>query len=195
MAPPFLTVGHSDRTFEEFAALLRENDVQVVVDVRRLPGSRRNPQFDEDTLSGALRNVGVLYSRVAELGGRRPAAKGVDPGVNGFWRNRSFHNYADYALSAGFGSGLTRLREAGADHRAAVMCSEAVWWRCHRRVIADHLLARGHEVLHITAAHRVDAARLTPGAVVHADRTVTYPARSPDANDGGDAPEDGAPRV
>lgn len=195
MAPPFLTVGHSDRTFEEFAALLHENGVHVVVDVRKLPGSRRNPQFDEDTLSGALRNVGVRYSRVAELGGRRPVAKDVSPEVNGFWRNRSFHNYADYALSAGFGSGLARLREAGANHRAAVMCSEAVWWRCHRRIIADHLLARGHEVLHVMAAHRADAARLTPGAVVHADRTVTYPARSPDANDGGDARTDGAPRV
>ncbi|MFE6451496.1 DUF488 domain-containing protein [Nocardiopsis dassonvillei] len=195
MAPPFLTVGHSDRTFEEFAALLHENDVHVVVDVRKLPGSRRNPQFDEDTLSRALRNVGVRYSRVAELGGRRPVAGDVAPEVNGFWRNRSFHNYADHGLSAEFGSGLARLREAGADHRAAVMCSEAVWWRCHRRIIADHLLARGHEVLHVMAAHRVDAARLTPGAVVHTDRTVTYPARSPDANGGGDAREDGSPRV
>ncbi|MFC9090774.1 DUF488 domain-containing protein [Nocardiopsis dassonvillei] len=195
MAPPFLTVGHSDRTFEEFAALLHENDVHVVVDVRKLPGSRRNPQFDEDTLSRALRNVGVRYSRVAELGGRRPVARDVAPEVNGFWRNRGFHNYADYALSAGFGSGLARLREAGADHRAAVMCSEAVWWRCHRRIIADHLLARGHEVLHVMAAHRVDAARLTPGAVVHTDRTVTYPARSSEANADEDARADGSPRV
>ncbi|QUX27538.1 DUF488 domain-containing protein [Nocardiopsis akebiae] len=194
MAPPFLTVGHSDRTFEEFAALLRENDVHVVVDVRRLPGSRRNPQFDEDTLSGALRNVGVRYSRVAELGGRRPVAKDVSPEVNGFWRNRSFHNYADYALSTGFGSGLARLGDAGAASRAAVMCSEAVWWRCHRRIIADHLLARGHEVLHVMAAHRVEAARLTPGAVVHADRTVTYPVRSTDANDGGASQADGPPK-
>lgn len=182
MAPPFLTVGHSDRTFEEFAALLHENDVHAVVDVRKLPGSRRNPQFDEDVLSDALRDVGVRYSRVEELGGRRPVAKDVSPEVNGFWRNRSFHNYADHALSAGFGSGLARLREAGADHRAAVMCSEAVWWRCHRRIIADHLLARGHEVLHIMGGHRVDAARLTPGAVVRADHVVTYPARSTDAD-------------
>ncbi|WP_150254871.1 DUF488 domain-containing protein [Nocardiopsis deserti] len=195
MAPPFLTVGHSDRTFEEFSALLRENGVHVVVDVRKLPGSRRNPQFDEDALSEALRDVGVRYLRVAELGGRRPVAEDVAFEVNGFWRNRSFHNYADHALSAGFGSGLARLREAGADHRAAVMCSEAVWWRCHRRIIADHLLARGHEVLHVMSGHRADAARLTPGAVVHADRTVTYPARSADADGDETGPAAGSPRV
>jgi uncharacterized protein (DUF488 family) len=176
MAPPFFTIGHSDRTLEEFTALLREAGVEVVVDVRRLPGSRRNPQFDEDFLSDALSGVGVRYSRIAELGGRRPSAGNVPPEANGFWRNRSFRNYADHGLSAEFGSGLARLREAGGDRRAAVMCSEAVWWRCHRRIIADHLLAHGHEVFHVMSGHRVDAAQLTPGAVVHADRTVTYPA-------------------
>ncbi|OOC54875.1 MULTISPECIES: DUF488 domain-containing protein [Nocardiopsis] len=187
MAPPFFTIGHSDRTFGEFAALLHEAAVEVVVDVRKLPGSRRNPQFDEDVLARALRNVGVRYSRIAELGGRRPVAGNTSPEVNGFWRNRGFHNYADHGLSAEFGSGLARLREAGEDHRAAVMCSEAVWWRCHRRLIADHLLAHGDEVFHIMAAHRVDAARLTSGAVVHDDRTVTYPARPPSTDGHGAA--------
>ncbi|GAA0996865.1 DUF488 domain-containing protein [Nocardiopsis tropica] len=194
MTPPFLTVGHSDRTFEEFAALLEEAAVETVVDVRRLPGSRRNPQFDEEALSTALSALGVRYERVAELGGRRPVAGGVPPQVNGLWRNRGFHNYADHGLSAEFGAGLARLRAAGTAHRAAVMCAEAVWWRCHRRIIADHLLAHGHEVLHIMGGHRVDAARLTPGAVVRTDRVVTYPARPSDEHGPGSAPTGASPR-
>lgn len=176
MTEPFFTIGHSDHTLEAFTALLRDADVEMVVDVRKLPGSRSNPQFNEDVLVEALPPAGLRYLREAGLGGRRPVTKAVPPTVNGLWRNRSFHNYADYALSSEFREALSRLRDWGREHRVAVMCAEAVWWRCHRRIIADHLLAHDDDVSHIMPGGRIEKASLTQGAVVHADRTVTYPA-------------------
>src|SRR5699024_9559138 len=121
---------------------LRSSSVQLIVDVRRLPGSTRYPQFDQDALSGALAEMGIRYLRVEELTGRRPVSREVPFEVNSWWENRSFHNYADHALSGGFRRALADLCEWGRTSRAAVMCSEAVWWRCHRRIIADYLLAR-----------------------------------------------------
>lgn len=177
MANPIFTIGHSDHTFSGFADLLKSAEVDSVVDVRKLPGSTANPQFDRDVLADALALIGVGYRHAPELGGRRPANRVVPPEVNALWRNRSFHNYADFALSSEFGEGLARLREEGLDRRVAVMCSEAVWWRCHRRIIADHLLAHGGEASHIMSAAHADPARLTPGAMVGADRSVTYPLR------------------
>jgi uncharacterized protein (DUF488 family) len=172
---PFFTIGHSDHTLERLTGLLHDADVEMVVDVRRFPGSRSNPQFDEDVLLAALPPAGLRYRRAAGLGGRRPATKAVPPTVNGLWRNRSFHNYADHALSDEFREALSELREQGLGHRVAVMCAEAVWWRCHRRIIADHLLAHGDDVSHIMPGGRIEKAELTPGAIVHTDHTVTYP--------------------
>jgi uncharacterized protein (DUF488 family) len=170
----FFTIGHSTHPLDEFASLLSGAAVELVVDVRRLPGSRRNPQFDEDGLVVTLPERGIGYTRVAELAGRR----GVDPDVpfevNALWRNRSFHNYADHALSVAFRDGLDRLR--GEERMpAAIMCSEAVWWRCHRRIIADHLLALGEEVVHIMPSGDLVPASITPGAVL-TERGVEYPA-------------------
>jgi uncharacterized protein (DUF488 family) len=99
---------------------------------------------------------------------------------NGYWRVRSFRNYADYALTAPFAAGLSRLRELGTKHRCAIMCAEAVWWRCHRRIITDYLLSQGEIVMHILAASHADEASLTPGAVVRRDGTIIYPAESPE---------------
>jgi uncharacterized protein (DUF488 family) len=175
MGHPVFTIGHSNRTFDEFAELLRESGIALVVDVRRLPGSRRHPQFDEDALGAALADRGVGFRRAEGLTGRRPVSTDVPDAVNAWWENRSFHNYADHALSGGFRDALARLREWGAATRTAVMCSEAVWWRCHRRIIADHLLAHGEEVIHILGPNRVEAARLSAGAVVGDDLVVTYP--------------------
>jgi uncharacterized protein (DUF488 family) len=172
----FCTVGHSDRTLEDFLELLASTGVERVVDVRKLPGSRAHPQFDHDVLSAALAGAGVAYRHEAALGGLRPVSKTVPPDVNGFWRNRSFHNYADHALSVEFADAITRLREEGRDRSTALMCSEAVWWRCHRRIIADHLLAAGEQVEHIMGHGRLDVAVLNAGAVVGADGTVVYPA-------------------
>lgn len=169
-----LTVGHSTHPLEEFLALLRDAAVTAIADVRRVPGSNRYPWFNQDALAQSLADAGIGYRRIDQLTGRRPRQRDVPDAVNGLWRNRSFHNYADYALSAEFESGLTELIGDAAAGRTAVMCSEAVWWRCHRRLIADHLLARDIEVAHLMPDGRLDDAQLTPGAVVR-DRRVEYP--------------------
>ncbi|WP_017612516.1 DUF488 domain-containing protein [Nocardiopsis salina] len=175
------TVGHSNRTLAEFTGLLQEHGVALVVDVRKLPGSARHPQFDEDTLTGTLADLGITLQRAEELTGRRPVSKDVPFEVNAWWQNRSFHNYADHALSEGFAHALALLREWGHAHPTAVMCAEAVWWRCHRRIIADHLLARGEDVFHVLGPGRGEPARLSPGAVVGRgdDGLVTYPGGRP----------------
>lgn len=176
MTEPFFTVGHSTRTLAEFIGLLEEPRVELVVDVRRLPGSARYPWFDQDPLSAALDEVGIRYRRAEGLTGRRPVSKDVPFEVNAWWENRSFHNYADHALSDEFRSALGDLREWGRARRAAVMCSEAVWWRCHRRIIADHLLAHDEDVRHILGVDHIDAARPSLGAAIDPHRDVTYPA-------------------
>ena len=175
MSEPFFTVGHSQRALAEFVELLQESRVELVVDVRRFPGSARYPWFDQDPLSAALHESGVRYRRAEALAGRRPVSEVVPFEVNAWWKNRSFHNYADHALSDDFQGALAALREWGLTHRTAVMCSEAVWWRCHRRIIADHLLAHDEDVRHILGAHRVDVARPSLGAVVDSHLNVTYP--------------------
>jgi uncharacterized protein (DUF488 family) len=178
----FFTIGHSTRTIDEFLGLLRETGVDLLVDVRRLPGSNRHPQFNADALSRSLDDAGVGYTRIEELTGRRGRDKEVPFDVNGFWRNRSFHNYADWAMTSEFRAGLDRLRSAGGDAIPAVMCSEAVWWRCHRRLIADNLLAAGEDVRHIMRPGVIERAELTRGAVVDPEtRQVTYPASGDEA--------------
>jgi len=172
---PFFTIGHSNRSLEAFAGLLNSADISLLVDVRKMPMSRSNPQFNADRLPRALESFGVFYEHIAALGGLRGKAKSLPPDVNGFWTNRSFHNYADYALSEQFHKGLERLRGEGHERRCAIMCSEAVWWRCHRRIIADYLIASGETVFHIMGEGRLDQATLTPGAVVQSDGTVVYP--------------------
>ena len=138
--------------------------MQLVVDVRTVPRSRTNPQYNFDVLGDELAPWQVGYERIAELGGLRGKSHAVPDGVNSFWENRSFHNYADYALSSQFRDGLERLIALARDRRTAIMCAEAVWWRCHRRIIADYLLARGWKVLHIMGEGRIDPAVMTSGA-------------------------------
>lgn len=169
-----LTLGHSTRTLAEFTDLLRENGVGHLVDVRRLPGSARFPHFDHDALGAALADLGISLTRSEPLTGRRPVSRTVPFEVNAWWANRSFHNYADHALSDEFRAALADLRAAASARPTAVMCSEAVWWRCHRRIIADHLLAAGDEVGHIMGPGKVAPAVLSAGAVPDAGR-VTYP--------------------
>jgi uncharacterized protein (DUF488 family) len=175
MPNPFFTIGHSTRPTEEFVALLKAPEVKLVVDVRTVPRSRTNPQFNTDVLPAALASQGVAYEHFAALGGLRGKQPGVSPEVNAFWDNASFHNYADYAMSEAFRSSLEKLREMGHATRLTVMCAEAVWWRCHRRIIADYLLAAGEEVFHILGGGHVEPAHLTPTAVVSPDGTITYP--------------------
>ncbi|WP_309080803.1 DUF488 domain-containing protein [Zhihengliuella sp.] len=169
-----LTVGHSTHPLGEFVDLLQGAGATAVVDVRSLPGSNRHPQFNAESLAAGLSEHGIVYRRIAALGGRRNLQRAIDPEVNGFWQNRSFHNYADYALSEEFDGGLAELLEIAREARPAIMCSEAVWWRCHRRIIADHLLARGTDVRHLMPGGRVAPAELTRGAVASGG-TVEYP--------------------
>ena len=168
------TVGHSTRGLAEFVALLESARIETVVDVRSIPKSRRNPDYNLDRLPQLLADHAVGHEHVAELGGRRGKSRSVAPEVNALWENQSFHNYADHALSHAFESSLIHLIELAGRRRTAIMCSEAVWWRCHRRIIADHLLARGCGVVHLMSPDRHTPAVLTPGAVVEGER-VTYP--------------------
>jgi len=182
---PYFTVGHSNRSLDDFARLLDENGIELIVDVRTVPRSRANPQFNKDVLPAALASYNVSYEHCAALGGLRGKARDVTPGVNGLWTNESFHNYADYALTSQFRDALAHLVARGRERRLAMMCAEAVWWRCHRRIIADYLIARDESVFHIMEHGRLEQAKLTPGAVVGADHTVRYPSKdSPDLFDG-----------
>jgi uncharacterized protein (DUF488 family) len=179
MTNTFFTIGHSTRTLAQFVDLLRESRVDLLVDVRSIPRSRTNPQFNQESLPEELASWQINYEHVPQLGGRRSKTPGTEPSLNAYWRVRSFHNYADYALTTPFASGLAQLRERGLQHRCAIMCAEAVWWRCHRRIIADYLLAAGEHVMHILGTSHVDEANLTAGAVVRGDRTIVYPAEGP----------------
>lgn len=182
MTLPFFTVGHSTHSLEVFLQLLQAGEVALVVDVRRLPGSRRYPHFDQDSLAASLAEAGIGYEYLPALTGRRPRNPDVAEEVNDYWENRSFHHYADHALTREFADGLAQLRTWGSRQRTAVMCSEAVWWRCHRRIIADHLLGRGEQVQHLMTVNSMPPAQLTAGAVVDPeDGHVTYPAPPADA--------------
>ena len=174
MAHPFFTIGHSTRPIGEFIGMLGRADVGMLVDVRTIPKSRTNPQYNAETWQERLAAAQISYERIAELGGLRGRNRHVPPELNAFWQNESFHNYADYALSDAFASGLARLRAWGAERRCAIMCAEAVWWRCHRRIIADYLIAAGATVFHILDADRTEPARLTPAAVRHAGDKLVY---------------------
>ena len=173
---PFYTIGHSTRPILDFVDLLRAADVGLVVDVRTVPRSRTNPQYNLDALPLALSKQGLGYEHMAALGGLRGKSKTVAAEVNAFWRIQSFHNFADYALGEAFRAGLAQLRAHGRERRCAVMCAESVWWQCHRRIITDYLLAAVETVFHIMAAGRIDPARMTPAAQVRPDGSLVYPA-------------------
>ena len=142
--------------------------------MRTVPRSRTNPQYNRDALRESLGDAGIGYEHVAALGGLRGRNRDIVPDVNAFWENASFHNFADYAMSDVFRDGLARLRALAREQRCAVMCSEAVWWRCHRRIITDYLLHSGEAVFHIVGAKRVEPARMTPSAEPNADDSLTY---------------------
>ena len=173
---PIFTIGHSTRTLAEFVALLRQVDVTLLVDVRSIPRSRTTPQFNGDTLPDALAADGIGYRHLPALGGRRHHRKGAPPSLNTYWRVAAFRNYADYAETDGFRAGLAGLHAIARDERCAIMCAEALWWRCHRRIITDYLLAGGTCVEHIVGRSQVIPGTLTPDARVMADGTLRYPA-------------------
>jgi uncharacterized protein (DUF488 family) len=170
---PVFTIGHSTRSAAELIALLAEAGADLVADVRAFPRSRTNPQFNGPVLEQALSGSGIAYRYLPALGGRRRAGKGPSP--NTLWRNESFRAYADYAATAEFRAGFEELRALAGGHRCAIMCAEAVWWRCHRRIIADYLLAEGFEVAHILGPGKLTPATLTPGAQRLSGGGLVYP--------------------
>jgi uncharacterized protein (DUF488 family) len=172
---PFFTIGHSTRAWDDFTAALNSAGVEALVDVRTVPRSRRNPQFDTTYLAEHLPQAGISYRHMPALGGLRKRQRDVDPSVNANWENDSFHNYADYALGEEFRAALDELVALGRRIPVAVMCAEAKWWQCHRRIIADHLLARGETVFHILNADRREPAQMNPAARIGEAKTVTYP--------------------
>ncbi|HEV2858480.1 MAG TPA: DUF488 domain-containing protein [Solirubrobacterales bacterium] len=179
--PQLYTVGHSTLSIEEFLSLLTGAGVKALVDVRRFPGSRRHPQFGADALADSLRSVGIDYESFREeLGGRRSRKDVEGTSVtlpdNSAWRNSSFRAYADYMSTPAFATGLERLEVLGRERPTAFMCAEAHPSRCHRRLIADTLLARGWRVVHILSGGREQEHTFTPDAVVDGDR-VHYPAQ------------------
>jgi uncharacterized protein (DUF488 family) len=174
-ASQFTTIGHSNRSLEEFLAMLRDAQVDLLVDVRAFPRSRANPVFNIDSLPEDLAHVQIGYRHCPALGGRRRKRSGIDENLNAMWRVQSFHNYADYALGDEFASAFAELVRLGQGRRLALMCSEAVWWRCHRRIITDYLLLNGHPVDHLMAVGQTDHARPTPGAQRTASGKVIYP--------------------
>lgn len=169
------TIGHSTRSIAELVALLQQVGVDLLVDVRAFPRSRTNPQFNEDTLPESLAAVGIEYRHLAALGGRRHRSRAAPPSPNTLWRNQSFRNYADYAGTEAFREALDELRSLIRGRCCAMMCSEAVWWRCHRRIITDYLLAEGIQVGHIMGLNNIQAASLTPGARRLPGGTLVYP--------------------
>ena len=179
MAYPFYTIGHGTRTIGEFVDLLKDVEVTLLVDVRTVPRSRTNPQYNRDALPQSLQAFGIGYEHVAALGGLRGRVREVAPEVNAFWDNDSFHNYADYAMGDGFHAGLKHLREIGAAQRCAIMCAETVWWRCHRRIITDYLLAAGESVFHILGPGKVEPASINEAARRQDADVLTYPAPPP----------------
>jgi uncharacterized protein (DUF488 family) len=176
MISPIWTIGHSTRTIEEFISSLAANHIKLLVDVRSLPGSKRFPQFNKETLSDSLKKAGIRYEHFPELGGRRrPKADSR----NIAWRNASFRGYADYMETEEFHKGATRLLDLAADAGpTAIMCAEAVWWRCHRSLISDYLKARDIEVMHILNANKTEphpytsAARIVNGKLSYAENTL-----------------------
>lgn len=177
--PTVFTVGHSTRSLGEFLGLLDESRIECVVDVRRVPGSRRFPQYDADALALSLGVNGIEYCYLPALCGRRTSRDLDGRPPENFWTNPSFARYAASALGDAFAGELHDLLSRADTQRCALMCSEAVWWRCHRRIISDHLLALGVRVLHITGAGNVDAASLTRGARIESAKVI-YPAPDTD---------------
>jgi uncharacterized protein (DUF488 family) len=157
------TIGHSTRSSGEFFGLLKENRIQALVDVRTFPGSRRYPHFNRENLRSSLAEAEVDYHHMPELGGRR---KAKSHSLNMAWRNKSFRGYADYMESSAFQEGIDRLLELARLQRTTIMCAEAVWWRCHRSLIADYLKAAGVTVTHILAAGKSEEHPYTSAAQI-----------------------------
>lgn len=170
------TIGHSTRSLEEFIALLQGHAIQRLVDIRTMPRSRHNPQYKIDTLPEALAGNRIAYTHMPGLGGLRPQKK---DSINLGWRNASFRAYADYMQSSEFADNIAQLMQLGGNERIALMCAEAVPWRCHRSLVADALMVREITVEEIVTPKKSEPHRLTPFARIQGSR-ITYPSDQPE---------------
>lgn len=157
------TIGHSNRALDQFIELLAAHEIQLLADVRRFPGSRRLPHFNQENLSESLARAGIEYIHFPELGGRRRA---LANSPNTAWRNEAFRGYADFMMTAEFRDGIERLLQCARRNRTAIMCAEALWWQCHRSMIADYLRAAGYEVIHILATNKAEPHPFTSAAKI-----------------------------
>lgn len=155
------TIGHSTHSLEAFIGILRAHSIAALVDVRTMPGSRRYPHFNREVLSGALENVGINYVHLPELGGRRKP-RADSPNIA--WRNEFFRGYADHMETLEFLHGVNSLQDIAANKPTAIMCAEAVWWKCHRSMVSDWLKVHGVEVLHILSENKVEPHPYTSAA-------------------------------
>ena len=166
------TIGHSTHSIEVFLSMLQSFDIKTIVDIRRFPGSRKFPQFDQESLKTSLEEVEIQYIHLVDLGGRRKANK---DSKNTSWNNESFRGYADYMETEAFEKAIEQLEHIALKQTTAYMCSEAVWWRCHRSMVSDYLKAKGWNVLHImniakAQEHKYTApARIVDGKVFYSD--------------------------
>lgn len=167
------TIGHSTHPIDKFIRMLQSFDIRVLVDIRAMPGSRKFPQFDQENLTRSLADAGIRYVYSSGLGGRRKRRK---DSLDTVWRNTSFQAYADYMETTEFEKAVIDLQQTAIERATAYMCSEAVWWRCHRSLVSDYLKAKGWQVLHIMAIGEAQEHRYTAPAVVTGDK-VSYEAK------------------
>jgi uncharacterized protein (DUF488 family) len=172
MPPSVLTIGHSNHSLDQFLALLVQHKVEALVDIRRFPGSRKHPHFNGDNIARALQKSGVEYHWLEALGGRRHKQRDESPNLG--LENKGFRNYADYMLTGDFREGVEKLLELARQKRTAIMCAEALFWRCHRRLVSDFLVAGGVTVQHIMPTGELRPHMITNGAVIDSGR-VAYP--------------------
>lgn len=173
---PLYTIGHSNRTFDELVSVLHAWDVKVLVDIRHFTRSRANPQFNATALRRKLPRAGIAYVEMPTLGGRRGRSKTVPPERNAGWEHPAFKNYADYALTPEFRAALADLLAQARRRTSAIMCAEVLWWRCHRRIVADYVLLAGVPVIHLFTETKSERARRTPFARIdRSSRTLRYP--------------------
>jgi uncharacterized protein (DUF488 family) len=170
------TIGHSTHFLERFLALLAQHGIEALADIRRFPGSRKHPQFNQDDLASALEKAGIEYFWLQALGGRRGKRRNGSATVNLGLQNAGFRNYADYMLTQEFQVGVTKLLEVARRKRTAMMCAEGLFWRCHRRLVSDFLVANGVAVEHIMPSGELRPHEPTNGAVIESGR-VTYPGK------------------
>jgi len=173
------TIGHSTRSLEELIEALADAGVEVVADIRRFPRSRRYPHFDIENLGPALEVRGIAYRHFEALGGRRGARADGKPSPHRYWREPAFRNFADYAETEEFRAAFDALAVMAAARPTAILCAEAVWWRCHRRIVADYLIVAGFAVEHIFDRDKREAATLTPGAEPRVGGTILYAGAEP----------------